>query len=325
MDLENTDIEIRERSLAQRLDIALHLLSRYPMDLLKYGALGMVPFFLLNIVIVQGLDPDGYWNFGYWTGKWFLVWGLTLLEAPLATAPLLLFLSQKIFRQQTKTAFILKEIGRRCLTLFWVHGVFRMNAVWFLMIVLSYMNESPEFLTFWLVVMSIFSPIFWWFRPYIDSIIFLEQLPIWAAYDKPSIGKRSRVLHGFSQSEVFSESINVTMLMLFFAFGLYGIFLWIYYGIFQETITQNWFSWTFFALALWIPMILTTLVRFLGYLDTRIRLEGWELELRMRSEGAKHAAKLKQHAAGQVGLSSLEQSNSIVKSNPSPVRLESQS
>jgi len=323
MDLENTDIEIRERSLSQRLDIALHIVSRYPLDLLKYGAMGIVPFFVLNIVVIQGLDSVGFWEFRYWASKWFLVWALTLFEAPLATAPLLLFLSQKIFRQQIRTAFIFKEIGRRALTLFLVHGLFRLNIVWLAMIVLAYQTESLEFFIFWLVVMCVCGPVFWWLRPYVDCIIFLEQLPIWAGFNKPTIGKRSRVLHGFSQSEVFSESVLVSLLTCFFAFGLYGIFLWIYFGIFQETITLNWFSWTFFAWALWIPLILTTLVRFLGYLDTRIRLEGWELELRMRSEGAKHSAKLKQVSLENTLLLAPESPALIGKNTEPAVRLES--
>ena len=40
-------------------------------------------------------------------------------------------------------------------------------------------------------------------------------------------------------------------------------------------------------LALWLIGILVTVFRFLGYLDTRIRLEGWEVELRVKAEAAR--------------------------------------
>ena len=42
----------------------------------------------------------------------------------------------------------------------------------------------------------------------------------------------------------------------------------------------------YYPLALWLVMGFFAVVRFLGYLDLRIRREGWEVELMMRAEGA---------------------------------------
>ena len=39
-----------------------------------------------------------------------------------------------------------------------------------------------------------------------------------------------------------------------------------------------------YPLALWLVACLSVMVRFLVYLDTRIRLEGWEVELAMQAE-----------------------------------------
>ncbi len=47
------------------------------------------------------------------------------------------------------------------------------------------------------------------------------------------------------------------------------------------------------ALAMWIVATFTAVVRFLGYLDLRIRFEGWEVELRMRAEGSRLAESMK--------------------------------
>ena len=41
------------------------------------------------------------------------------------------------------------------------------------------------------------------------------------------------------------------------------------------------------TLAIWIVVGYFSVVRFLSYLDLRIRREGWEVELRMRAEGAR--------------------------------------
>jgi hypothetical protein len=43
---------------------------------------------------------------------------------------------------------------------------------------------------------------------------------------------------------------------------------------------------------LWIVGGYMTVVRFLGYLDLRIRREGWEVELTMRAEAARLARQL---------------------------------
>ena len=47
----------------------------------------------------------------------------------------------------------------------------------------------------------------------------------------------------------------------------------------------------YFQLALWIVVAYFTVVRFLGYLDLRIRREGWEVELIMRAERARLSKK----------------------------------
>ena len=39
-----------------------------------------------------------------------------------------------------------------------------------------------------------------------------------------------------------------------------------------------------FPTALWIVASLSVLIRLLSYIDTRIRLEGWEVELAVRAE-----------------------------------------
>ena len=42
-----------------------------------------------------------------------------------------------------------------------------------------------------------------------------------------------------------------------------------------------------YPLALWLVVGYLTVVRFLAYLDLRIRREGWEVELMMRTEAAR--------------------------------------
>ena len=45
-------------------------------------------------------------------------------------------------------------------------------------------------------------------------------------------------------------------------------------------------------LAMWLVAMYFTVVRYLCYLDLRIRHEGWEVELRLRAEGVRLASRL---------------------------------
>ena len=47
-----------------------------------------------------------------------------------------------------------------------------------------------------------------------------------------------------------------------------------------------------FPAALWLIAGYMAVVRFLNYLDLRIRHEGWEVELRLRAEAVRLASKL---------------------------------
>ena len=45
-------------------------------------------------------------------------------------------------------------------------------------------------------------------------------------------------------------------------------------------------------MAMWLTAFFFTVVRFLNYLDLRIRHEGWEVELRIRAEAARQASEM---------------------------------
>jgi hypothetical protein len=48
---------------------------------------------------------------------------------------------------------------------------------------------------------------------------------------------------------------------------------------------------TIYPLSLWMVAGFMTVVRFLGYLDLRIRHEGWETELLLRAEASRLAGR----------------------------------
>ena len=104
--------------------------------------------------------------------------------------------------------------------------------------------------------------------------------------------RRSTALHGGSIGDLFARWLGSVGLggLLFAAFwltmqSLAGLLLseWKWQGL---TYTL------YFPLALWMVVGYFTVARFLGYLDLRIRNEGWEVELMMRAEADRMSRQL---------------------------------
>jgi hypothetical protein len=99
--------------------------------------------------------------------------------------------------------------------------------------------------------------------------------------------RRLRTLHqGLSGELVVRWLGNIAVGgMLFAALGLS-------FWILAAALFNQW-EWEgpvyrlFYPAALWLTVGFFTVTRYLGYLDLRIRREGWEVELLMRAEGAR--------------------------------------
>ncbi len=97
--------------------------------------------------------------------------------------------------------------------------------------------------------------------------------------------RRNTALHGGSVGDLFARWLASA------AFGsLLFAALWLTMQSLAGLLLGEW-KWAaltytlYYPLALWIVAGYFTVVRFLGYLDLRIRREGWEVELMMRAEG----------------------------------------
>ena len=66
---------------------------------------------------------------------------------------------------------------------------------------------------------------------------------------------------------------SVTLCELFISGVFFGVWTW-----------EWWMDIVVFPINLWLVALWGTVFRFLSYLDCRTRLEGWELDLRLRAE-----------------------------------------
>ena len=129
-------------------------------------------------------------------------------------------------------------------------------------------------------------------RPNLTEIILLEKNPLRArGANVVTIGKRSAHLHDPSGADLIIRWFGSAALTLMLV-GLTFVTLSVGIGLLVSNYWLEWYAAQFlYPAALWFVAAFLGIVRFLSYLDLRIRHEGWEVELLMRAETLRLAGK----------------------------------
>ncbi len=265
MQLDEHRIAIRERSFLDLLDLGLRVLREYAAPLAAWLAVGVLPAAAFNFLLL-GNFPSQI-DAGQMVRYLFLMSLLVVYEAPLALAPATLFLGQALFTQRPRWQGILRQ----------------------------WLGSLPQILLYQGLLR-----IFFLFRPYVNEIILLERNPVRrrGAFGKSTYA-RCRALHAGEGGEIFGRwfiSLAVAALLLISLWGALlvtrAMLLSSVEGGLEQIAEffQDELEIDLSIVALWYPLVLWTVagyfavVRFLAYVDLRIRREGWEVELVMRAE-----------------------------------------
>jgi hypothetical protein len=157
----------------------------------------------------------------------------------------------------------------------------------------DFWRSLPQLLLFQVLLRSLMIPlVVTWFVPfavwpYLNEVILLERNPLRARAGGLSTYSRTSNLHSVSSGDQFGRWLAAVM------FGtIWMLALWLALYYLRAQMTGQWwpdsaFYVLYLQLAIWVVVGYFTVVRFLSYLDTRIRTEGWEVELRLRAEAAR--------------------------------------
>lgn len=263
MQLDQTRIAIRERSFGEILGLALQVTRAGAGWLVVLWLFGATGFAVLNGLLLDSLLLDEI-DFeeppvGYWT----LMVMLVALEAPFATAPITLYLGKMMFNAPFRFRTMLGELIRSLPQLILFQGILR--TIMLAILLLPY-----------------------WLMPYVGELILLERNPLFSGKQRRlTTNRRSRNLHSNSGGELFGRWLLATGVGVILTFaigqGIEGLLALL--GGYE--ITQRIQHRFIYPLALWLVVGWMAVVRFLAYLDLRIRREGWEVELLMRAEAAR--------------------------------------
>jgi len=282
LSLDQTRIAIRERGFLEILDLALCVIRGQPVSILLAWAAGVLPCLALNYWLLVG--PFQLGDALTVSGEDILAGdesiyqyiavlsALILFEIPLATAPLTLYLGEFMFQSLPRSR---KIAG-------------------------SFLQALPKLCVYHLLARAILTvfcivpvSLLYIFLPYVNEIVLLER-NTWAK-------TRGRIMsyHGDNSGLIFSRFIGA------FFFGVFLLVpsVWFSLLMIRNMFLAQW-SWESLAweyglvvelpIALWLVAGYFTVVRFLSYLDFRIRREGWEVDLKLQAE----AARLQQRMAG---------------------------
>ncbi len=293
MQLDKTHVVIRVRTLSEIGDLAMVMIRKYPSALLVGFLAGALPWIVFNAAALSwipieenqyGISDDEARGELFRYGAWMLL--LIALQTPIAGVFTTIYLGQAVFEKRPTWSAVFREGRRQFWRWFWVLGVKRLAIPSLLLVAVRYGTRFNAFFDVLLpLVILVLMTIVRASRPFAPEILLLEQCPLRAkAPGVINAARRSKSLHSPMSSELSGRFLSVGFIAGVLFLSVLWTMIWV-----RGIVSGKW-DWGLFVLlvlipaAAWVIAGLSILIRLLNYLDTRIRLEGWEVELAIRAE-----------------------------------------
>lgn len=307
MQFDKTHIQIRNRTESELLDISLHIFRRFPIPILLSFLVIAIPLVLLNDLLLSHVLTLEFNTPQYGVNsiveqefttsdlsfKTYLYLQVVLIitQAPIASILSTLMLSKLIFNEKPTIKGLIRD-AKSC---FWniliAFGLRRCVLIMMGLLVLL-LDTGPSGRA---TVMTFYTLTFITLlfvrgnRPYTLEIILLER-PGKDPAKGMTLSRRSKMLHTATGGNVMGRSMFGMLVGVVFSLCLYGAITFFSISLFTEsgTIESSVFTarWLF-PISCWLAVCYTSVVRFMNYIDTRILTEGWEAELKIRTEAYK--------------------------------------
>lgn len=250
MAFDRTLVQIRERNYLDVLDLTLQVIRDRPVTLGLAALGGIAPFALLNAWLVASESIQA--------GPLLM---LLVLEVPWATAPLTVVLGGLMFGERPTFWQVVRRLARAFLPMVLFQVVLRGL----------------------LLISVVFYPVVPTRMAFIDEILLLERGRL------GSVLRRSSQLCEDRGGNLFGQWLAQLLYASLFTLGF-----WLGTGAIVQALFSSEVTWEIQTInlldgrlqfALWVAIAFFGAARFLSYIDQRIRLEGWEVELRVRAAG----------------------------------------
>ncbi len=302
MQLDRTQLAIRQRSTSELFDLTLIVLRRHARPILASMALLGFPVLAIDLWMTAGMlsqeavlaSESASWpEFTVRVRYGAHLVALFYLQFQIISLPTTIVLGHLVFFEEMSTRRLIAQLRQGFLEWMAILGLVRLGlAGWLIEGAISHQAGFDAGIEFWFFFLLV--PIAVWIRaarPFAPEILGLEKCHWRATANAPvSYRARSANLHRFMVGENFLRHVACGGATATIALSLGGTLMFV-----QGTATGDWSwnAWWDFALlpgVLWCVGLFAAVFRFLSYLDCRIRMEGWEIELLMRAEGERQRA-----------------------------------
>lgn len=266
MGIEQLSIRVRERGRLEILDLAVIVLRRHWAGLSSCLAVGAGPCLAFNLWWSQDFGDEP-----------LLYLFLVFMQAPWATLWITLYLGQITFLRRVSRSKLVRDALGSLWQMFFFQTFVRGLCVLFGMFLLP--------------------PVYLLYRMHYASEIILLERSRWTRAVR-RIDQFHRNLAGQRTAELVGNGVLFLFLFLVLSQGLIS-----FSELMFSRSDQGWAPILDAAddrdalslelvrpeaqIALWLVIGFFAVVRYLSYLDCRIRREGWEVEVRLMAEGAR--------------------------------------
>jgi hypothetical protein len=297
--LDKTAITISQRSGIEVIDLSLLVVRRYWQSIAFFAFVGILPFAIADFVLLwpitqyeslliasRDFTDVGVYHFRYLC----TVAAIIMIQAPIALSPVTYFIGQAVFIEQPSARQVFSAVLKRFGAIILILGILRLSLVVFVPAVFLFLDPSLKLeveIPLYLFCLCGLAFCIRGFRPFAAEILLLERCPIRKPknrQDQLAYGQRSKWLHSSLDLQLFGSHMGITIVEILTALSI-SLSLVFLIGV----LTGNW-SWGIwmdlflFPLSIWLVAIWATVIRFLFYMNSRIRTEGWEIELRLKAE-----------------------------------------
>ena len=286
MQFDQTSIAIRERSSLEVFDLAANVLVRHLQPIMVLLFLNAMPFVVLDYCLI-GWMTDVSSSVELSIAYYVAVIALIVSQAQLGTCLITIFMGRVMFLEEHSIWAVLKQFLKRLPYFLYSQGILRVALFPVLVAMFTSPRDGEEaylmaFLG--LPVIAFVGSLVRAMRPFVPEVIYLEQTPLRSRSDLPSLSQRSRNLHMLAAASITMQSVLILLFAHLLLFSIHSVFV-MADSMFSIRANSDISLQPFYILISgWLVAGFFAVVRFLMYIDVRIRQEGWSVDLKFRSE-----------------------------------------
>jgi hypothetical protein len=297
--LDRTEIVIRQRTGLELFDLSLLLLKRHFLRIAATSAMLGLPLLGLNVLAIAWmLGEDAYLASEHLSAPREAMWwrytghllSLYVLQFQLVSLPTTVYLGNIIFFEKMNMFRLVRRLAPIAIRGLVVLGLLRLGLislmlVWFINRSLAFDSNVEFWLLFIIPGVALILRAAWPFAPEILGLEFCRLRKSTSV--ELSYWQRSKGLHSPMVSENITRFIAATFFAVLLCMMLLATTIFVQGVLSGDWLWNRWFDYLVFPLCMWLVGLFMAVFRFLSYLDSRIRLEGWEVELQLRAETAR--------------------------------------